>query len=191
MTIKDLIIKNRSYRRFDNSVKISIGQLKKWIELARYSASGRNMQVLKYALVTSEEKCAGIFPHTGWAGYLTDWAGPSEKEQPVAYIVVLHDTTLSGTTYCDDGIAIQSILLGATEDGFGGCIIGSVNKSKVARLLQLPEHLQILWLIALGKPAEECVLEEAQNGDIKYWREEDGIHHVPKRPSEEIIFSEE
>ncbi len=186
--IRDLIIKNRSYRRFDANEKISIEQLKKWIELARFSASGRNMQPLKYALVADEAICANIFPNLGWAGYLTSWKGPGENERPTAYIVVLHDTVLADNYYCDDGIAVQSILLGAVEDGYGGCILGSVNKSRVARILQLPDKLQILWVIALGKPAETCILEEAKNNDIKYWRDKKNVHHVPKRPLNEIIY---
>lgn len=184
--IGELITKNRSYRRFDTSVPITEDQLKSWIDLARNSASGRNMQPLKYAIVTKPEVCAKVFPYLGWAGYLNDWKGPAENERPVAYIAVIKDRSISENHYCDDGIAIQSILLGAVEDGFGGCIIGSVNKGKVAKILQLPETLEILWLIALGKPSEEVVLETS-TGDIKYWRDDKDVHHVPKRPLDEII----
>ena len=186
--IRDLIIKNRSYRRFDSSVKISFKQIERWIELARFSASGRNMQPLKYAVCTDELINEKIFPNLGWAGYLEKWKGPEEGEKPVAYIAVLHDKSLSDNYYCDDGIAIQSILLGAVEDGFGGCIIGTINKRKVVKILKLPENLEILWMIALGKPVEECVLETAIKSDIKYWRDENQMHHVPKRPLEEIIY---
>ncbi len=186
--IRDLIIKNRSYRRFDSTVKINFTQIRKWIELARFSASGRNMQPLKYVVCTDKNTNDKIFPNLGWAGFLTNWKGPAENERPVAYITVLHDKSLADNYYCDDGIAIQSILLGAVEDGFGGCIIGSVNKGKVAKILNLPDNLEILWLIALGKPAEECVLEDIKNNDIEYWRDSNEIHHVPKRALSEIIY---
>jgi len=146
------------------------------------------MQPLKY-LVSAEEKTNDqIFPLLGWAGYLTNWKGPQEGEEPTAYILVLHDKSLAEGHYCDDGIAMQSILLGAVEDGFGGCIIGSFNKVKAARIFDLPENLEILWIIALGKPAEPVVLETAQGNNIKYWRDENQVHHVPKRPLEEIIY---
>lgn len=186
--IRDLILKNRSYRRFDQSVKIPQEKIKQWIELARLSASGRNMQPLKYALCTDEPLNTQIFQHLGWAGYLTNWPGPEEGERPAAYIAVLHDKSVADKYYCDDGIAMQSILLGAAEEGFGGCIIGTVNKSKVAKILRLPEHLDILWMIALGKPAENSVIETAKQGEIKYWRDNDGVIHVPKRPVDELIF---
>jgi nitroreductase len=185
--IRELILKNRSIRRFNTSEKIKNKQIEKWVDLARISASGRNMQPLKYVISTDEKINGLIFPHLGWAGYLNDWKGPSESERPVAYVAVLLDKSLAENYYCDDGIAMQSILLGAVEDGFGGCIIGSVNKSKVSKILQLPANLEVLWLIALGKPAEKVVLETAEKGEIKYWRDENNVHHVPKRPLEEII----
>ena len=186
--IRDLIIKNRSYRRFDSKVKISHELLCKWVELARFSASGRNMQSLKFAICKSTPIVDKIFPNLGWAGYLTNWKGPQENERPVAYIVILHDKSISDIYYCDDGIAAQSILLGAVEDGFGGCLIGTVNKNKVSKLLNLPQNLEILLLIALGKPAERIVLEDVREGDIKYWRDENEVHHVPKRSLDELIY---
>jgi len=186
--IRDLVMRNRSYRRFDQKVRISEKIIMEWIALARFSSSGRNMQPLKYVISTGEEVNAEIFQHLAWAGYLTSWPGPEEGERPAAYVVVLLDTSLAENYYCDDGIAMQSILLGATEEGFGGCIIGSVNKVKVARILNLPDHLKILWVMALGKPVEEVVLEDVADGEIRYWRDEHRVHHVPKRKLEEIIW---
>ena len=188
LMIRDLILKNRSYRRFDSSAKITQMQLLNWIELARFSASGRNMQPLKYAFSADDRINEKIFPLLGWAGYLANWKGPDESERPVAYIAVLHDKLLAENYFCDDGIAMQSILLGAIEDGFGGCIIGTVNKRKVAKIFELPENLEILWIIALGKPSERVVVEDVKNDDIKYWRDEHEVHHVPKRRLEDIIY---
>jgi len=186
--IRELIIKNRSYRRFDESVNIENEAIKKWIELARFSASGRNMQPLKFTVCTSENVVNKIFPNLGWAGYLADWDGPMKGERPTAYIVVVHDITISQNYFCDDGIAMQSILLGAVEDGFGGCIFGTVNRGNVAKIISLPENMEILWVIALGKPVEEVALEEARDNDIKYWRDGNQVHHVPKRPLNELII---
>ncbi len=186
--IRDLIIKNRSYRRFDSSVKIPHENLKNWLELARFSASAKNNQPLKYIISASQTTNEKIFPNLGWAGYLTDWKGPEENERPVAYIIVLNDKSIATNYFCDDGLAVQNILLGAVEDGFGGCIIGTFNKGNIAKLLEIPEHLEILWLIALGKPAEKVVLNEVENNDIKYWRDGNDVHHVPKRPLNEIIY---
>lgn len=186
--LKDLILKNRSYRRFYQSERIEKQQLVDWIDLARCSASARNSQSLKYIVSTDESLNAEIFEQLAWAGYLSYWSGPEEGERPSAYIIMLHDTLISGNYLCDDGIASQSILLGAVEAGFGGCIIHSVNRNKLREILKLSEQFEIIQVLALGKPKETVVLEEIKNGDFKYWRDENQVHHVPKRSLDEIIL---
>jgi len=186
--LKDLILKNRSYRRFYQSEKISLAQLRDWVDLARNSASARNSQSLKYILSTDEPLNTQIFEQLAWAGYLTAWKGPEEGERPSAYIVLLNDTFVSGNYFCDDGIAMQSILLGAVEAGYGGCIIHSVNRNKLREILNLSEQFEILYVLALGKPKETVVLDELEGSDIKYWRDENQVHHVPKRALNEIIL---
>ncbi len=188
-TIKDLVLKNRSYRRFYESHKISVEELKGFVELARLSASGRNLQPLKYYLSADEETNKKIFSTLIWAGYLKDWSGPGEGEKPSGYIVILGDTQLTKNYYCDHGIASQSILLGAVEKGLGGCIFASVQREKLAKLLNIDKCFEILLVLAIGKPKEEVVVENVKNNDIKYYRDSDQVHHVPKRGLEEIIVS--
>ena len=94
MALKDLLIKNRSYRRFFQNVWISSGELKELVGLTRWCASARNAQSLKYVAVDSEEMCAKVFPQLAWAGYLTDWAGPEEGERPSAYLIQMLDTRI-------------------------------------------------------------------------------------------------
>lgn len=189
--LKELITKNRSYRRFYEEIEIESALLKEFIELARLSGSGANRQPLKYILSTSKEMNRKIFPNLAWAGYLKDWDGPSEGERPSAYIVILLDKEISSNAGCDHGIAAQSILLGAVEAGFGGCMIGSVQKDKLRSVLDLPEQFEILLVIALGKPKEKIVLTEIEkDGDIKYYRDENMIHYVPKRKLRDIILKE-
>ncbi|MDF1572543.1 MAG: nitroreductase family protein [Bacteroidales bacterium] len=188
-TLRSLLLQNRSYRRFDASRNITTEALHEMIDAARLSASARNAQPLKYFLANTHETNEKIFPTLAWAGYLSDWPGPEPGERPSAYIVQLHDTTIPGNYFCDDGIAAQSILLTAVEKGLGGCIIASVKKEQLSQALDLPKHLEIIQVIALGKPAEKVVLEEMKAGDIKYWRDENDVHHVPKRPLEELIIN--
>jgi nitroreductase len=186
--LKDLILLNRSYRRFDESVIVPMSLLKEMVEAARLSGSARNMQPLRYMLFNNSEDCERIFPTLAWAGYMKDWPGPDEGERPAAYIVQLGDLELSNDWWCDDGIAAQSMLLTAVEKGYGGCIIGSVQREKLRALLDIPERYKIIQVIALGKPAETVVIDEIRNGDVKYWRDSEGIHHVPKRSLEELIY---
>jgi nitroreductase len=187
--IRDLILKNRSYRRFYQDVAIELDTLRELVDLARLSASAGNVQPLKYILSCDAQKNALIFPHLAWAGYLKDWPGPCEGERPSAYIIILGDTEISHSFGCDHGIVAQSILLGATEKDLGGCIIASIQREGLRNALKIPQRYEILLVLALGKPMETVVIETVgPTGDIKYWRDSQGIHHVPKRPLDTIII---
>jgi nitroreductase len=187
--IRELIIKNRSYRRFYQDREIEIGTLRELIDLARLSPSASNLQPLKYIISCNSERNEQIFPLLSWAGYLKNWPGPAEGERPSAYIIILKDTTISKSIDCDHGIACQSILLGASEKGLGGCIIGSIQRKQLKALLNIPEHLEILLVLALGVAKETIVLDTVgSDNKIEYWRDEKSIHHVPKRSLDEIII---
>ena len=189
--IEDLVRQNRSYRRFHQDVPVRIETLRALVNLARMSASGANKQPLKYVLSSDRETNARIFPHTRWAGYLKDWGGPEEGERPAAYVVILGDTEISKSFDCDHGIAAQSIMLGATERGLGGCMLGALDREGLRRTLDIPERYEILLALALGKPRETVVIEDVgPDGDIKYYRDDAGVHHVPKRSLDELILRE-
>jgi nitroreductase len=184
----DLVVKTRSYRRYDESFVIERETLEKLVGLARCTASAGNRQPLKYLLSADPETNARIFPCLGWAGYLKDWDGPAPGEQPTAYIVILVDKRIGEKIWCDDGIAAQTIILGAGEMGLGGCMIASIKKDKLRQALDIPDHFKIQLVLTLGKPVEKVVIEDLEpGGDIKYWRDENEIHHVPKRRLEELI----
>lgn len=188
--IRDYVMQNRTYRRFHQEVAVEHEMLRELVDLARLSASAANLQPLKYILSCEPQKNALIFPHLGWAGYLKDWQGPCEGERPSAYIIILGDTQISQSFGCDHGIAAQSILLGATEKGLGGCMIGTVQRQKLREVLDIPSCYEILLVLALGKPKEYVVIETVGlAGDIEYWRDGNGVHHVPKRGLEDIIHN--
>lgn len=186
--IRDLILKNRSCRRFYSEIIIKLDTLRELVDLARLSPSAGNAQPLKYILSCDPKKNALIFPYLAWAGYLKGWSGPCEAERPSAYIIILGDTEIKQSFGCDHGIASQSILLGATEKGLGGCIIGSIQREGLRKALKIPHRYEILLALILGKPKETVVIETVgPTGDIKYWRDSNDIHHVPKRALDEII----
>lgn len=189
MSIKELVYRNRSYRRYYQDISIQLETLRELIDLGRMSASALNRQPLKYHISNDPEKNAKVFSCIGWAGYLKDWPGPVEGERPSAYIIILGDTEISQHVEWDHSIAAQSILLGAADLGFGGCMIATIRRKELAELLELGERYQILLVIALGKPKENIVVEQlAPGGDVRYWRDNTGTHHVPKRALADIIL---
>ncbi|MFZ2631324.1 MAG: nitroreductase family protein [Desulfosalsimonadaceae bacterium] len=187
--IEDLVIQTRSCRRFHENRPISIETLKSLVDLGRLSASAANRQPLKYILSCDPVTNEKIFPCLAWAAYLKDWAGPAIGERPAGYIIILVDTRISNDYWCDHGIAGQSILLGATEKGLAGCFIGAINKDRLREALIIDPYFKIELVIALGEAAETIVVESTadRDGNIRYWRDENGVHHVPKRPLDEII----
>jgi nitroreductase len=186
---RDLVLKNRSYRRFYQGEPIALDTLRELVDLGRLSASGSNRQPLKYILSADPETNARIFSCLAWAGYLKDWDGPAEGERPSAYVVILGDTEIVKSAGVDHGIAAQSIMLGAVEKGLGGCMIGSIQRAKLAQALDIDPRYEILLVLALGKPQETVVIDPVgPDGDTKYWRDEQSVHHVPKRALDEIIL---
>lgn len=185
--LQDLLLRNRSYRRFLPDPALTTEDLHQLIELTRYVASAKNEQVLRYSVIQDKNDCARMFPLLSWAGFLKDWSGPSEEEAPTSYLIQMFAGQRSSFTEVDAGIAAQTILLGAVEKGYGGCLLGSVNKSKAQAVFKLPDELEIVQVIALGKPAETCVLAEMQGNDYHYWRDANDIHHVPKRVLKDLL----
>ncbi|MGM0644495.1 MAG: nitroreductase family protein [Thermodesulfobacteriota bacterium] len=184
----ELVKSNRSCRRFDQSRPVSRATLESLVDLARMTASAGNLQPLKYILSADEQMNEEIFSCLAWAAYLSDWKGPSEGEKPSGYIVVLGDTSITSNFRCDHGIAAQTVMLGAREQGLAGCMFGAINHKKLRRAAGIEDHFEILLVLAIGKPVETVRIEPvADDGSIKYYRDEHGVHHVPKRRLEELI----
>jgi nitroreductase len=188
--IADLIKKNRSFRRFYEDHVLDLEILTDLVDLARLSASAANLQPLRYILSVDSKRNLDIFSCLGWAAYLKDWNGPKEGERPSGYIIILSDFEKANDFVgYDCGIASQSILLGAREKGLAGCMIASIKRQQLRELLNIDVRFKILLVIALGKPKEEVVIEPVGSDDnIRYWRDSEGVHHVPKRNLKDIIL---
>ncbi len=188
MTVRDLLTRSRSFRRFREDQPIDDRVLRELVDLARLCPSAANRQPLKYLISCDSERNALIFGHLRWAAALKDWPGPTEQERPAGYIVILGDTRIARDFHCDHGIAAQSILLAAVERGLGGCMVGSIDREGLRHRLNIPGFLDILLVLALGKPGETVVLEDGRSPDaVPYWRDPQGTHHVPKRQLEEVL----
>ncbi len=189
MSLTDLIKKNRSCRRFNNSRRITTDEFSLIINNATKVASAANLQNLRYILSNTKRMNDEIFRCLNWAGYLSDWPGPEPEERPSGYIIMLARSSIEKYAHFDAGIAAQTITLSATELGLGGCLIASINKPLLGNILDLSEdEYSILLCIALGKPIEHIKIEPVIDNKIQYWRDEANTHHVPKRDIEEVII---
>ncbi len=187
--LKELVLKSRSYRRFHENEPINDETLRDLVSLARIIPSTVNSQPLRFRLVNTKEENDKVFGCLAWAGLLKDWNGPAEGERPSAYIVILCDLSVGKDKRYDDGIAAQTIMLGATEKGYGGCIFGSVKREKLAELLDIDtEKYSVDLVLALGKPKETVeIVDVTDNGSTAYYRDESGTHYVPKLSVDELI----
>jgi len=188
--IRDLILTNRSYRIFDESIKIDCNTLKGFIKLARLTSSRGNRQPLKFVLSCHDEINNKIFSKLFWAKQLKNWEGHQEGEKPSAYIIALGDTTIGNEFSFDTGLACQSILMGAVEAGFGGCMINNINRDELRRELNIDEIYEIMIVLAIGKPKQKSIIEEIGNdGSLRYWFDDENNNHVPKRSVDELILN--
>ena len=194
MALAELVARTRTVRRFREEAPLAPALLEQLVDLARLGGSARNAQSLCYLVVTEPALRAALFPLLAWAGYLPDWPGPAAGERPAAYVVCVLDRERQrgpeSEAHFDLGIGTQNLLLGAAEHGVMGCRIGAFPADKVRTLLQLDARYQPLLVVALGEPAETVVVETVgTDGDVRYWRDADGVHHVPKRPLGDILLA--
>ncbi|MDE6300263.1 MAG: nitroreductase family protein [Muribaculaceae bacterium] len=192
-SLSQLITENRTVRRFIENEPVATETLEKLVGLARFCASGRNAQPLKYVLITSEDTRARVYPLLKWAGYFKDWDGPAEGERPAAYMVQCLDTHYGANCLCDDGLQLEAITLGMCTMGLRGCIIKAFNVPALSEVLGVGERYVPRYVLALGYPAETVRIEDmdgTEDADFKYFRTPDRVHHVPKRPVAELILKD-
>ena len=190
--ILELAKKSRSYRGYDESRRITKDELLHFVNCARFAPSSVNGQPFKYFLAYEKEVVDRIQPLTGWARALPQMKLPHPGHCPTGFIVICQDTEWGPDLkrYLKDvGIVAQTMLLAAAEKDLGGIMIGNFSPEKVSEALSLPENLVPMLIVAFGKPDEKIVVREIENGEsIKYYRDENDVHYVPKRKLEDIVF---
>ena len=188
--LKDLLFKARSIRSFDMSKPIDTNTLTEFIDCLRYTPSSCNFQALKYLLINDCENCTFMRNNTRWAAFLPDYNGPCADKSPMAYIVICQDINCceNETLYLKDvGIAAQTLNLLAREKEIGCCMIGSFDINAVKDHFKLADNIKPKLVLALGYPLEEPIIED-EKGNVKYYRDENNVHHVPKRLTKDLII---
>lgn len=188
MDMMEFLRTRRTYRRFEQR-PVAPEILTEAVEAARIASCGANRQTLKYVVVQSPAMVAAVQPLVHWAAYLPPEQGhPKPGEEPVAFIAVLQDESLSGNNDMDTGLALGSLTAAAWAHGVGSCIMGSIDRPALSRLLGLPDGLWPCCMVALGYPTHSSRIVEMENGSVKYYLDEKGDYCVPKRPMEEILL---
>lgn len=191
--LKDLVVKNRSYRGYDESVAVSRETLMEFVDCARLCPSSVNKQPLKYYLVWNREMVKRVQALTRWARALPQMQLPHPGHCPTAFIVICQDSEIDPNLnrYMKDvGSVAQTMLLAAVEKGLGGCMIGNFTAGEVKDVLELGENLHPLLIVAFGKPDEKIVLSELpESGDTNYYRDQEDVHYVPKRRLEDELIN--
>lgn len=190
-TLKELVCETRSYRTFDPTRPIKYDDMQNLIDSARLCASAANLQPLKYRICSEKEEVENVLALTKWAALIKDVKLPPDDGRPSGFIVVCHDKSVCEITTAssiDVGIAAQTIMLSATERGYGGCMIASFDESKISSLLSLPAELKPVLVIALGTPAETVIISNPKDSDVKYFRDSAGLHFVPKRLLKDVVI---
>jgi nitroreductase len=188
---RELIEKTRNYHYFVETEKVTEETLRELVDFARLapSTSNLNQQPLRYIISCDEKRNEQIFETLSWQGYLRGWGGPTRGVRPTGYIIILGDKTICSSYVADQGIAAQSILLGSTYKGLGGCIAAKIQRRKLREALDLPTRYEILLVVAIGKPGEEIIIEHQEPGKDAYgWHDDQGNYHLPKRSLDSVIL---
>lgn len=186
MTVYEAIMNRRTIRKFKQD-PISYDDLIKLVDCARMAAYGANSQPLKFKIIDDKIIKERVFEHTKWAAMLQDGT-PAANERPVAYIAVIGDTDIKKTFEVDAGAAVTNMMLEAEEMGLASCWLGAINREEIKNILNLEDKYQVVYLLALGKPAQSSKAVLMQDSDTRYFLDKDGVLNVPKRSLDEIIL---
>lgn len=182
MELFECLMERRSCRRFKQDA-ISREDIDKMIDAGRYAPTGANRQPVRFAVITSPEKAAEMFEHTGW---LT--GTPVEGERPTAYIIIMCDTTAGGGAEASAACAATTVMLAAHALGYGSCWCGCHGKEEVVSLLGLPENIEPRITISLGRYAEEFVVHDP-SPELKVAMQDDGKIHLGKLGREDVTLT--
>ena len=190
MSLYDLIFSRRSIRKFKPN-PIPRESLQKLVNAARLAPSAGNLQPLEFIVVDEVKKRDQVFSCMKWAGYIAPEGDPKPGQEPMAYIIILANTEVRKNNFeRDSGAAVENMILSALEDGIGSCWHTSIDRENIRKFVGLPDSYEIDSVLSLGFPAETPVVEEL-NESVKYWKDEDGQLHVPKRKLEDVIHFNE
>ena len=164
MDVKKAIKKRRSIRKYQDKVVPNV-LIKELIKAARLAPSAYNAQPTKFVILKSKEikeqlKESNVFKQdfVYEAPVIIVCCGdpevyPKEKLESI----YSNPAEIAGEVGAarDISIAVQNLVLRATELGLGTCYIGLVARGKIKEILGIPQNYVLPYVIILGYPAEE------------------------------------
>ncbi len=184
---KNLITETRCTRRFKQNITISTKELEEIIDTTRITSSAKNMQPLKYIVVSDKKIVDSLSKTATWAAHLTSW-NQSEDERPSAFIILLNDKNIDGFAMVDLGISLQTIVLSSKLKGYATCPMASIDKELCKKEFKLSDNLEPLLGIAIGVADEKINLVAVKDNDTNYYRNNKDEHCVPKRRLDEVLI---
>ncbi len=165
MELKDVVTSRRSVRKFKDT-PVDKALLEQVISLAAYAPSWKNTQITRYVAVTGAKKdeiaqkgtptwpkngaiidgaplLVAITMVTGRSGFERDGSFTTDRGP--------------GWQYFDAGIATQTFSLALHDAGLSGVIMGIFDRQIVSDILELPEGIELMALMAVGYPDEEPI----------------------------------
>lgn len=158
MDVYEAIKRRYSCRAYENK-PVESEKLKRIFDAARFAPSAKNLQDWRFVTVTEEAakqrvaKAAKEQMFLARAGAIIIACSSSDYimscGQPVAGI--------------DVSIALEHIALAAVQEGLATCWIGSFLPDKIRQILNIPENIEIIELMALGYPAGKAGTAKREN----------------------------
>lgn len=187
MEVKEALQKRRTVRLFEQK-NVPDSDLAEMIDCARVTSCASNLQQLRYIIIRDTKLLKDIFPLTAWANLVRPSRTPVWGiSAPRCFIAVIASASANQVIHADAGAAIQSMQTMAWSRGLGCCWLGSIQREQIKILLELPDDKQVLYLVAVGYPAEKPVAEDVQEGQsIFYYLDDQQRLHVPKIRPEDV-----
>lgn len=135
------------------------------LECARLAPSAVNYQPWKFVIVSKKEMMDKLHE-----AYVRDWFRSAHT-----CIIAIGDHSQSwkrqndGKDHCDIdfGIAVEHIVIAATEQGLGTCWVCNFDTQLVREILQLPANLEPIALIPIGYADSSVLIPDKKRKDLE------------------------
>ena len=159
----NLLKTRRSIRKYKDKL-VEEEKIKKCLEAAQWAPSASNKQPWEFLIITDEQvrkKLSGIHPYAKFVA-----------ESPVVFVPLTNPEVHPKYHMSDTALATLQYIIEAHSLGLGTCwagVIDSQIEPEIKNLLGVPEHLNILGLVATGYADEEPTRTRKELVDLVHY----------------------